>query len=87
MRDVTQAVTNLSTQVNGQGTGQATLEGYGCDSTAASAALELIAYMNTVAWVNYGLAGQRLRRVGRGGLQLQPGPLPAVERAAAPSRR
>jgi hypothetical protein len=55
MRNVMQAITNLSTQVNGPGTGQGALEGYGYDGTDASAVLELIAYMNTVAWAYYGL--------------------------------
>lgn len=57
-RNVLQAVANLSTNVNGQGTGQATLEGYGYSTDDAATALSAISYMNTVAQVYLGNAAQ-----------------------------
>jgi hypothetical protein len=88
MRNVMQAITNLSTQVNGPGTGQGALEGYGYDGTDASAVLELIAYMNTVAWAYYGLV-QADRSGGAGAVDFNDNQalVQRLERAVAPSRR
>lgn len=58
MRDIMQAVSNLSTQVNGGGNGLATLEGYGYSAADASSAQQLIAYMNTVAGCYFGTVQQ-----------------------------
>jgi hypothetical protein len=68
MRNVMQAAANLSSGVNGQGTGLATLEaiGFGSDPNTenpgsisdAQLALNSIAYLNTVAGVYYGTATQ-----------------------------
>jgi hypothetical protein len=58
MRGVMQAVSDLSTFVNGQGTGLATLESLGYDSTDAQTALNMISYLNTVAGVYFGTASQ-----------------------------
>jgi hypothetical protein len=64
LRNLMQAAVNLSTQVNGTGQGLAVLEGYGYSSAAnagnpgdisdASYALQMIAYLNTVAEVYFG---------------------------------
>lgn len=63
-RELMQTIANLSTQVNGQGAGLAYLEeiGYSSASNAnnpssqsdAAYALELLAYLNTVAGVFFG---------------------------------
>lgn len=68
MRDLMQGITNLSTWINGQGNGLAYLEQLGYSSTPdasnpgsvsdAQMALNLIAYLNTVAGVYYGSATQ-----------------------------
>jgi len=68
LRDLMQQITNLSTWINGQGSGLAYLEQLGYSSDAnpsnpgsvsdAQMALNLIAYLNTVAGVYYGTATQ-----------------------------
>ena len=68
MRDLMQACVNLSTWINGQGDGLAFLESLGYGSTPDSSnpgsvsdaqmALNLIAYLNTVAGVYFGTATQ-----------------------------
>lgn len=58
MRGVMQAVVDLSTFVNGQGTGLATLEGLGYNPTDAQQALNMIAFLDTVAGVYFGTATQ-----------------------------
>ena len=68
MRDLMQNVVNLSTWINGQGNGLAYLEELGYSSTPdpsnpgsvsdAQMALNLIAYLNTVAAVYFGTATQ-----------------------------
>lgn len=68
MRDLMQQVVNLSTWINGQGNGLAYLEQLGYSSQAdeenpggisdAQMALNLIAYLNTVAGVYFGTATQ-----------------------------
>ncbi len=68
MRDLMQQITNLSTWINGQGNGLAYLEQLGYSSASnpdnpgsvsdAQMALNLIAYLNTVAGVYYGTATQ-----------------------------
>lgn len=73
MRDLMQAIANLSTQVNGEGNGLQYLEsvvGYSSapnpgnpgDQSDAAWALQAIAYMNTVA----GVAGGTVRQGGDG---------------------
>lgn len=58
MRDLMQQVVNLSMNVNGQGTGLATLESIGYSSADAQTAINAIAYLNTVAEVYFGTATQ-----------------------------
>jgi hypothetical protein len=58
MRDVMQAASNLSMNVNGQGDGLAFLEAAGYTNTDAPAALAAISYLNTVAGVYFGTATQ-----------------------------
>jgi hypothetical protein len=58
MRQVMQSIANLNTFVNGQGTGQATLEALGYSSEDATTALADLAYLNTVAGVYFGTATQ-----------------------------
>lgn len=68
LRDLMQNISNLSTWINGQGNGLAFLEelGYGSTPDAsnpgsvsdAQMALNLIAYLNTIAGVYYGTATQ-----------------------------
>jgi hypothetical protein len=68
MRDLMQQVVNLSTWINGQGDGLAYLEQLGYSASAdsenpgsisdAQMALNLIAYLNTIAGVYYGTATQ-----------------------------
>jgi hypothetical protein len=68
MRDLMNAVVNLSTWINGQADGLAFLEQLGYSSASnpdnpgsisdAQMALNLIAYLNTVAGVYYGTATQ-----------------------------
>jgi len=68
MRNTMQQVANLNTWVNGQGAGLAYLESIGYSSAAnpanpggvsdAQYALNLIAYLNTVAGVYFGTASQ-----------------------------
>jgi hypothetical protein len=60
MRNVMQAVVNLSMQVNGQGSGETYLEGLPdpYDSADATTAVNAIAYLNTVAGVYFGTASQ-----------------------------
>jgi hypothetical protein len=68
MRNLMTQVSNLSTWVNGQGGGLAMLEGLGYPSTGnagnpggisdAQLALNMIAYLNTVAEVYFGSATQ-----------------------------
>lgn len=54
LRNLMWQIQNLSLGINGQGSGLAVLEALGYDSGDAATALELIAYMNTVAGVYYG---------------------------------
>lgn len=63
LRNLTQQIANLSLYINGQGTGLATLETLGYDSTDAAAALTAISYLNTVAQIYYG----NLQQGGTGG--------------------
>jgi hypothetical protein len=68
LRDACQAIKNLSTQVNGQANGLAYLESIEYSSAAnpnnpngisdAQLALNVIAYLNTVAGVYFGTATQ-----------------------------
>jgi hypothetical protein len=68
MRDLMQGIVNLSTWINGQGNGLEYLEQLGYSSASnpdnpgsisdAQFALNLIAYLNTVAGVYYGTATQ-----------------------------
>lgn len=68
LRDLMIQITNLSTWINGQGQGLAYLEGLGYGDTPdtsnpgnisdAQQALNLIAYLNTIAGVYYGTATQ-----------------------------
>jgi hypothetical protein len=58
MRNVLQAAADLSTYVNGQGAGLATLEAAGYGGTDAATALSAIGYLNTVAQLYFGNATQ-----------------------------
>lgn len=68
LRDVMQDIANMDLSVNGQGSGLAYLESIGYGSTAnpanpegisdAQYALNMISYLNTVAAVYFGTAGQ-----------------------------
>jgi len=68
MRNLMAAAANLSLQINGTGTGLATLEAMGFGSAADAAnpgdisdaayALQLIGFMNTMAQLYYGAATQ-----------------------------
>jgi hypothetical protein len=68
LRDLMQNISNLSTWINGQGNGLAYLEELGYSSAAnannpggisdAQFALNLIAYLNTIAGVYFGTAAQ-----------------------------
>jgi hypothetical protein len=58
MRNLMQAVANLSLNVNGQGSGVTYLEGLGFDSADAAAAEGAISYLNTIAGVYFGTASQ-----------------------------
>jgi hypothetical protein len=58
MRNLMQAVQNLSLNVNGQGNGVALLEALGFDSADAAAAQGAISYLNTIAGVYFGTASQ-----------------------------
>jgi hypothetical protein len=68
LRNLLQSASNLSLQINGTGTGLATLEAMGFGSTAndanpgsisdAAYALQLIGYLNTIAEIYYGDATQ-----------------------------
>lgn len=58
LRKVMQAITDVSLSVNGQGAGQAYLEGIGYDAGDATTALNMLSYLNTVAAVYYGNAAQ-----------------------------
>lgn len=58
MRAVMQQAVNLSTWINGQGTGLATLEALGYTAADAATALSMISYLNTVAGVYFGTASQ-----------------------------
>lgn len=58
MRNIMQAVVNLSVNVNGQASGLATLEAAGYSAADAQTALNAISYMNTVAGVYFGTAAQ-----------------------------
>jgi hypothetical protein len=68
LRNACQAITNLSVQVNGQGSGLTYLENIGYSNTAnsenpggisdAQLAENLISYLNTVAALYFGTAAQ-----------------------------
>lgn len=58
MRNLMQAVSNLSVNVNGQGNGLAFLEACGYSTTDAATAQSAISYLNTVAAVYFGTAAQ-----------------------------
>jgi hypothetical protein len=58
LRDLCQDIVNLSTNINGQGTGLAMLEAIGYDSDDAATAQGAISYLNTVAEVYFGDATQ-----------------------------
>lgn len=58
MRKVMQSAADLSTYVNGQGNGQATLQALGYSAADATSALSMISYLNTVASVYFGTAAQ-----------------------------
>lgn len=58
MRDLMQDVVNLSSNINGQGTGLTVLEAIGYDSDDAAMAQGAISYLNTIAAVYYGTAAQ-----------------------------
>jgi hypothetical protein len=58
LRDVMQAISNLSMNVNGQGAGLAFLEAAGYTNTDAPVALAAISYLNTMAGVYFGTASQ-----------------------------
>lgn len=68
LRNIMQQISNLNTAVNGQGAGLAYLESIGYTSTAnpanpgsisdAQYALNMIAYLNTMAEVYYGTTAQ-----------------------------
>jgi hypothetical protein len=53
-----QQVKNLSTWINGQGTGLATLEALGYSAADAQTALNMISSLNTMAGVYFGTATQ-----------------------------
>jgi len=58
LRNVLQTISNLSNEINGQGTGLATLEAIGYSSGDATTVLNMLSYMNTIAGVYYGTATQ-----------------------------
>jgi hypothetical protein len=58
MRNLMQAVQDLSLNVNGQATGLATLEALDYTTDDATQALAAISYLNTVAGVYFGTATQ-----------------------------
>jgi hypothetical protein len=58
MRDLMQDVANLSSNINGQGTGLAVLEAIGYDSDDATTAQGAISYLNTMAEVYFVDAAQ-----------------------------
>lgn len=58
LRDLMQKIKNLSLTVNGQATGLAVLEAAGYSPADAQTALNMIAYLNTVAGVYFGTASQ-----------------------------
>lgn len=58
MRNLMEAVQDLSLNVNGQGNGAAVLEVAGYDSGDATQTIAAISYLNTVAAVYFGTATQ-----------------------------
>lgn len=58
MRNVMQSVSNLSSNINGQGNGLALLESMGYSPTDAAQAQQAISYLNTMAAVFEGTATQ-----------------------------
>jgi hypothetical protein len=58
LRKVCEGIQNLSTNVNGQGAGQATLQAAGYNTADATTALAAISYLNTMAALYYGSAAQ-----------------------------
>jgi hypothetical protein len=58
MRDLMQAVANLSLNINGQGNGLTFLESIGYAPADAEAAQAAVSYMNTIAGVYFGTATQ-----------------------------
>lgn len=58
MRNIMTKVTELSRWINGQGGGQAKLESMGYSPADATAALNNISYLNTVAAIYFGTANQ-----------------------------
>ena len=58
LRNILQAVANLSTEVNANNTGQANLVAMGFSVADATSALNFIGYMNTVAGAYFGTVQQ-----------------------------
>jgi hypothetical protein len=58
LRNLLTSISQLSMNVNGQGTGQATLVAAGYSSTDATTALAAISYLNTIAALYFGTATQ-----------------------------
>lgn len=58
MRDLMQQIKNLSTWINGQSTGLATLESLGYSASDAQLVLNMVSYLNTLAGVYFGTANQ-----------------------------
>ncbi len=58
LRDLCQAITNLSSTINGQGDGLAVLESTGYSAEDAAQAQAAVSYLNTIAAVYFGTAAQ-----------------------------
>lgn len=58
LRNTCQQIHDLSTFINGQGNGLATLEAIGYSAGDAATAQSMISYLNTVAGVYFGTAAQ-----------------------------